>query len=391
MEQTELTEQENKSNTLDKYQSKSNTLDFKELDYKEQDIHKRIEIAENFIKKHNITKRLELYNPNIKQSQSLSHLDKTCQILNKLANYIDLLPQEEFTNNWEKNQNYYEKEIPFDPKIITTKHENHYKPKKQEVYSKDIKKHPVLKELSVFSKILWLQIQSKTLAKEEAYIYKKWLKATKQDMCLLKDKLFGTIYFKNPVKTPISGKALTFKLDLFEEEDCAVLLKILPFDFISKNIEKYVKLFNEIFEYLSLTTHQANMLSVLIKGLPDRKALLYSKSPAKAIVTNQYLAESINKSESETTRIFQSLVIKVGNAYLDWYADNVYYVESCKGIYKKCMRCKEIKLVQFFKTDKTGKYGVRSICKKCENPSKNVNNTSLQPYIINRRENGTNY
>ena len=48
---------------------------------------------------------------------------------------------------------------------------------------------------------------------------------------------------------------------------------------------------------------------------------------------------------------------------------NWYFLNIKKGKYKKCSRCKEIKLAhnKYFSKNKTSKDGFYSICKKCRN------------------------
>ena len=50
--------------------------------------------------------------------------------------------------------------------------------------------------------------------------------------------------------------------------------------------------------------------------------------------------------------------------FLDWY-----YLEIEKGQYKRCSRCKQIKLAhnKYFSKNKTSKDGFYSICKACRN------------------------
>jgi hypothetical protein len=59
-----------------------------------------------------------------------------------------------------------------------------------------------------------------------------------------------------------------------------------------------------------------------------------------------------------------SIVKKIVNKNLEKYED-YYYLNVCKGKYKKCSRCDEVKLISHFDKDKTGAMGVKGMCKEC--------------------------
>ena len=56
--------------------------------------------------------------------------------------------------------------------------------------------------------------------------------------------------------------------------------------------------------------------------------------------------------------IVNKIVNKNWDLYEEWY-----YLNICKGTYKKCSKCNEIKLTSQF--DKNGSRGYKSMCKQC--------------------------
>ena len=79
--------------------------------------------------------------------------------------------------------------------------------------------------------------------------------------------------------------------------------------------------------------------------------------------TQQYIADTLNCSRSVVVAQLDKIVKKIISTYEREYAEKHYYLNVVKGKYKKCSRCGEIKLIQYF--DKNGKNRYRSNCKKC--------------------------
>lgn len=52
---------------------------------------------------------------------------------------------------------------------------------------------------------------------------------------------------------------------------------------------------------------------------------------------------------------------------MEWYENNVYYMDLDKGKYKKCAKCKNIKILNenYFYKEPKGKDGFKNICIKC--------------------------
>ena len=61
--------------------------------------------------------------------------------------------------------------------------------------------------------------------------------------------------------------------------------------------------------------------------------------------------------------MLDTVVEKIVQVYEEKIED-IYYLNICKGEYKKCNKCGEIKLINKF--NKNGKGGVRNMCKICQ-------------------------
>ena len=79
-------------------------------------------------------------------------------------------------------------------------------------------------------------------------------------------------------------------------------------------------------------------------------------------MTVKNIAKELNKDTTTITRNLDTIVKNIVQAYEkeleDWY-----YLNICKGKYKRCSKCGEVKLINKF--NKNGSKGLLSICKKC--------------------------
>lgn len=78
--------------------------------------------------------------------------------------------------------------------------------------------------------------------------------------------------------------------------------------------------------------------------------------------TQQDIADILKISQQMVNSYINAIFNKIANKNLELYED-WYYLNICKGEYKKCSKCNEIKLVSRF--DKNGRQGYMSMCKKC--------------------------
>lgn len=80
-------------------------------------------------------------------------------------------------------------------------------------------------------------------------------------------------------------------------------------------------------------------------------------------VTIKNIAKELNRDRRAIERMLDTIIEKIVQVYEkeieDWY-----YLNICKGEYKRCNKCGEIKLINKF--NKNGKGGVRNMCKICQ-------------------------
>lgn len=80
-------------------------------------------------------------------------------------------------------------------------------------------------------------------------------------------------------------------------------------------------------------------------------------------MTVKNIAQELNKPTGKVCNFLDRIVNKIVETYEEELED-WYYLNICKGEYKLCSKCNEIKLVNKF--NKNGKGGIRSICKICQ-------------------------
>ena len=81
--------------------------------------------------------------------------------------------------------------------------------------------------------------------------------------------------------------------------------------------------------------------------------------------TQQYIADILGCSRQVVIKHLDKIVKKMINTYEKEYTENHYYLNVVKGKYKKCSRCGEVKLIQYF--HKKGGKRYQSRCKYCTN------------------------
>ena len=75
------------------------------------------------------------------------------------------------------------------------------------------------------------------------------------------------------------------------------------------------------------------------------------------------IAKELNKPTGKVCDFLDRIVNKIVETYEneieDWY-----YLNICKGEYKRCSKCGEVKLINKF--NKNGKKGLKPMCKICQ-------------------------
>lgn len=81
--------------------------------------------------------------------------------------------------------------------------------------------------------------------------------------------------------------------------------------------------------------------------------------------TQEDIGKVFNIDKSVVNRHINSIVNKIVNKNWDLYED-WYYLNICTGTYKKCSKCKKVKIIQQFNKEPKGILGVKSQCKQCQ-------------------------
>ena len=81
--------------------------------------------------------------------------------------------------------------------------------------------------------------------------------------------------------------------------------------------------------------------------------------------TQEDIGNILNINKSVVNRHIDAIVNKIYNKNLEKYTD-WYYLNICKGTYKKCNKCGKVKTIQQFNKEPKGILGVKSQCKQCQ-------------------------
>ena len=270
-----------------------------------------------------------------------------------------------------KEKGVIEKDINGDIMLVIKKDINYKKAIKYKCDENDLKKYPQLKpyfDLEQYCSKLTKTENINLLKNELDKINKNRVKfglkpftinefkaklnkikiQVRDDKVMYKLSLERPLRFKVPLKD--EGCPSWDEVDFFDEEQIYYLLPLkkepdnLQDDFywILKDLDNLIKecTFTEK-QWTILECYRNGMsLSVIAKhcGITDSVVQKTIKACVKIII-NQYEKK-----------------------YTDWY-----YLNICKGKYKKCNRCGEIKLVSEFNKDSKGGMGVKAYCKGCVN------------------------
>ena len=185
-------------------------------------------------------------------------------------------------------------------------------------------------------------------------LLRKHTKLLNKDMLDYLDMDKRPIKFKQPLKD--QGCPTWNDFDELDKTHIKALLQVHrdmeTVDFQSDLICMLYDL-QKVLEEVELTENQRNILNLWIKGWS---------------IDN--IAETLDKSYDTVRLSIDKIVNKIVNIYEskmeDWY-----YLNICKGKYKKCNKCGKIKLISKFNKEKKGKLGVKTVCKKCSNKGSN--------------------
>lgn len=229
---------------------------------------------------------------------------------------------------------------------------NYKKVKDLKLEKEDLEKYPPMKDYYEFynylkeeSKRLW---GTKNLSKEEMVRrgkIKKLLPEIKKDMMDAKKQLQMPIIWKSPLKD--NGGADYDLLDMFDKEVVKELLRVHKGVDLQDDLSCILVDLENLINKIEFTDKQRKVLELWSNGLAT------GEISKKLNVKPNTVASCLNG-------VVDLIVKQYEKEYEEWY-----YLNIRKGVYKKCSRCGEVKLVSQFDKDKKGKYGVRGYCKNC--------------------------
>ena len=212
-------------------------------------------------------------------------------------------------------------------------------PQVHEYYISYLNMKHKLKEMNEIKKL-------RELNKDENLKYKlikKNIRSLKEDFLDCINKKARPIVFKAPL--PDSGNPDWGEFDILDKKHIRYALPLTKGNDMQDDISVIIRDLNNTIEECEFTKIQSDVLELLRK---DK--------------TQEDIGEILNIKQSTVNFHINAIVNKIYNKNLEKFTD-FYYLNICKGEYKKCSKCGEIKLVSQF--DKNGKRGYMSMCKQC--------------------------
>lgn len=256
-----------------------------------------------------------------------------------------------------------DKNVIFTPKISITQ--------------QDIETIPGLKEL--VDAIKKVELQLKTTAKNKKALLKQLIEMRK-DQYVLKAAYQKPITFMKAV-----NNFHTVKIEekiLFDENEIPYVtndsISLLNPEHISVLLCNYDKLKADTYGRLQSDAYylMIDLENLIDETLKEKQPILFDIIVLKIDKkTNEEIKKEINSKYNTSysaeyisslwrKKIPNILATQAQNEYLKWY-----YTSVKKGVWKKCSKCKTIKLAhnRFFSKNGTSKDGYYSICKECRN------------------------
>ena len=234
---------------------------------------------------------------------------------------------------------------------------NYKKVKDIKINHSDFNKYPILKEYQKsydhlkdqYAKLLKINLNGIKDEDERKFIAscrkmaKDNLKSIKIDMLDIKKKIERPIIWKAPLKD--NGCPSWDEFDMFDRDQVKELLRVHRGNDLQDDLTCIVQDLNNLIKKTKFTDKQYKILQMYRDGASLQDISFFT------MVDVRNLNKSINS-------IVNKIIKQYEKEYINWY-----YLNICKGEYKRCSRCGEIKLVQEF--SKSGE-GYRSNCKDCK-------------------------
>jgi hypothetical protein len=201
--------------------------------------------------------------------------------------------------------------------------------------------------------------------KENIWLQKKLINnmgSSKDDELMCKDKIKGTIYFKQPL--PDEGYIDYDMFDFFDKEQVKALLRCTPRDFTT-DLGILIYDMEQLIKSCGLTSVENKILDIYRQSTYDDENTTLKEIAKKMGVKQPYITAVLNN-------ICNKIINKFEEVYEDWY-----YLNKVKGKYKKCSVCGKIKLANeryFRKRNDNKGDGFRNECRICEKTNKSGEN-----------------
>lgn len=258
--------------------------------------------------------------------------------------------------------------------LINTNKNQIFRPKVS-ITKKDLEEVPGLKQIKE-AIALWETILQ-TAQGKDAYIAKKAIIDLRKDQYILKDAYRVPVSPKN-ISHPHNPVMLDGEISLNEEGYCVSKgVTLVDPKVISAILCNYSRLKTDshaVFDtYTWYLMEDFDKLAVrALRDYPVYQCIVGMKIDGKQNLDIQKAIEKkfgIKHSVEYISSLWRNkipnlIASQAEDEYLDWY-----YLNVEKGKYKRCSRCKEIKLAhnKYFSKNKTSKDGFYSICKACRN------------------------
>ena len=223
------------------------------------------------------------------------------------------------------------------------------------VTNTDIKKYPELKAYNDYKEYL-LELKkdrnkreqlAKKIDKDMGTVYSaimKNLSSVQDDMITLKLSKERPIQFKMPLKD--EGCPSWDEFDMFDEEQVYYLLPMKKEPDLQDDLYCIITDLNNLIKECKFTDKQALILDCYRNGMNIATIAKHCGIADKTV-------------EGTIKACVKIIVNQYEKKYSDWY-----YLNICKGTYKTCSSCGEVKLISEF--SKNGQY-YRTQCKTCRN------------------------
>lgn len=204
---------------------------------------------------------------------------------------------------------------------------------------KDTDKYPVLKDYSDF----YNHLQTRLKHEDANFMLANVIHGVRDDLNNCKSLLEKPIVFKSPL-TP-SPSSMFEDYDIPTKKEIKHMLQI-TYDTID-DIDKVCALidFNMIVDKCKFTKNQERVLRLYRKSFQTKR-----------------IAQIIMTSEPNIVNIVNDICKIIEKKYWEEYEER-YRTFVVKGVWKKCNKCGEVKLISHF--FKKGKEGYENTCKEC--------------------------